>query len=272
MSILEAFILGVVEGLTEFLPVSSTGHLILTKALLGLGDDVDHYLVTIQLGAVLAVAIYYRARVLSMLQGVTGKSSDGRKLLLNLFIAFLPAAFVGLMFNSLIDEHLFSPLTVSIALILGGVVMIWAERRMISKGPTITELEQVKPMDALLVGISQCAALWPGMSRSMSTIVGAQLRGFSNTVAADFSFLLALPTLGAATCYSLLKSVMENDQPTVAVTEFPFWVGMVTSFVVGWLAVATFLKVLNKVGMAPFGIYRIIIGILTIGLIASGLL
>jgi len=272
MSILEALILGIVEGLTEFLPVSSTGHLILTKALLKLEDDVDLYLVTIQLGATLAVALYYRERIVSMLGGIFGKDKEGRKLFLQLIVAFIPAAVFGLLFDDLIETHFFNPMTVAIALILGGIIMIGAEWRLNKVGPRIEKLEDMNYKDALIIGFSQCAALWPGMSRSMSTIVGGQLRGLSNRVAADFSFLLALPTLGAATCYTLLKSVLKDDPNLVSPADLSFWVGMVTSFVVGWLAVATFLKFLKKVGMAPFGYYRIIVGLVTIGCILLGIL
>lgn len=264
MTSFEAFILGIVEGLTEFLPVSSTGHLILTKDLLGLGNEVDSYLVTIQLGATIAVALFYRTQVLSLFQGILGSNPAGRKLLINLLIAFCPAVVLGLTLDDLIEAHFFNTTTVAIALILGGIIMIAVEKWLTKKGPTLETLDQLTWKDALIIGLGQCAALWPGMSRSMSTMVTAQLRGCTNKLAADFSFLLALPTLGAATCYSLLKSILKDQTQTVTITELPFWVGMITSFVVGWLAVAGFLTILKKYGMSPFGYYRIVLGVVTL--------
>ncbi|MGF1573878.1 MAG: undecaprenyl-diphosphate phosphatase [Sumerlaeia bacterium] len=268
MTNFQAFILGLVEGLTEFLPVSSTGHLILTKAIMGLGTEVDHYLVTIQLGATLAVALFYRIQVISLFQGLTGTNKSGRKLLINLLIAFCPAVVFGLALSNLIERHFFNPTTVAIALMLGGVIMIAAEKHLQKKGPRLDSLDDLNWKDALTIGFGQCAALWPGMSRSMSTIVTAQLRGCSNKLAADFSFLLALPTIGAATCYTLVKSILKEQSQTiptgVSVTELPFWIGMLTSFTVGWLAVAGFLSILKKYGMSPFGYYRIVLGIVTL--------
>ncbi len=266
MTILDAIILGIVEGLTEFIPVSSTGHLILAKSLLGLADSVDTYLITIQLGATLAVAIHYRARIAQMLGGVTKGDEGGRRLAVNLFIAFLPAAVVGLLFDDMIERVFFNPLTVSLALVVGGIAMITIERAMKRRPAKLESVDRVGPLDAFAVGVAQCFALWPGMSRSMSTIVGAQLRGFSNAAAADFSFLLALPTLGAATLYSLWKdrAALEGDMLV------PGAVGLAVSFVSGWLAVAWFLKVLKRVGMEPFGWYRIAVGAVVLLLWALG--
>lgn len=271
MTLLDAIILGIVEGLTEFLPVSSTGHLILTSALLGLeGCAADAYLIVIQFGAIAAVAVHYRQRLLAVLRGMMGKDKDGKKLALHLFLAFLPAAVVGLLFDDVIEEYFFSSLTVGIALVVGGVLMIVAERPPIARPPRREKLEDLTPVDALLVGCAQCFALWPGMSRSMSTIVGGQLRGLSTPLAADFSFLLALPTLGAATCYSALKNreellAMDGGLPVMAA-------GMVVSFLVAWAAIAWFLKVVKKIGMTPFGWYRIAVGILVVVLVQLGML
>ncbi len=266
MTVLDAVILGIVEGFTEFIPVSSTGHLILTKSFLNLSDSVDTYLITIQLGATLAVAIYYRARVVQMLGGITKGDRDGQRLLLNLLIAFLPAAVVGLLLSDTIERLFFNPLTVALALVVGGILMIAIERIMKRRPARIDAVDVVKPADALLVGFAQCFALWPGMSRSMSTIVGAQLRGFSNQTAADFSFLLALPTLGAATLYSLWKDRAAFGGDML----LPGTVGIAVSFVSGWLAVAWFLRILKRVGMEPFGWYRIGAGIIVLGLWLMG--
>ena len=269
MTLLHALILGIVEGLTEFLPVSSTGHLILTNALLGLdGAAVDSYIIVIQLGAILAVAVYYRERVLGLLRGALGKDPQGRKLLINLILAFIPAAIAGLLLGDLIQSILFFPGIVALALIDGGFVMIVTDKLVAGNRQQRNSLEQITPADALLVGVAQCFALIPGTSRSMTTIVGGQLRGFSNSLAADFSFLLALPTLGAATVYSMIKDrelLMQMDGGLVAVL-----VGLVVSFFVAWAAIAWFLKVVKHAGMSPFGIYRIVVGGLTIILLLSG--
>jgi len=268
MTILDAIILGIVEGITEFLPVSSTGHLILAKAALGLDDTVDTYLVTIQLGATLAVALYYRVRVLAMLKGLVGKDANGRRLVGNLLVAFFPAVVFGLLFDDMIEAALFNPVTVAAALVVGGVLMIVVERLRRRKTPRIERLDDVRPVDALAVGFAQCFALWPGMSRSMSTMVGGQLRGFSNELAADFSFLLALPTLGAATLYSMYK----DRDALGGEAMVPMLVGLGVSFVAGWLAVAVFLKFIKKTGLEPFGWYRIAAGLVVVALFAAGLI
>jgi len=268
MTILDAIILGIVEGLTEFLPVSSTGHLILAKEALGLSDEIDPYLIGIQVGAIAAVFIPYRERIRSMLRGVTSGDASGRRLMLNLFIAFLPAACIGLLTKSHIETHLFSSFTVAIALIIGGVIMIVVERIMRPDQGPITSIDEVKPLDALVVGIAQCFSLIPGTSRSMSTIVGAQLRGFTNSVAADFSFLLALPTLGAATLYSLFKS--RNELMAIEGSAVTIPLGIIVSFFVAWAAIEGFLAIVKRVGMTPFGYYRIVVGALILALYFGG--
>lgn len=259
LTILDSIILGIVEGLTEFLPVSSTGHLILTKEWLGLGNEVDTYLVGIQLGAVMAVVTFYWSHILRMLTVFTpGRDVAGLRLMLNLFVAFLPAAVVGLLLNDWIDAHFFNSFTVALALIVGGVIMLVVERVVKPAEGRIRSVDDVSLIDALVVGIAQCFSLWPGMSRSMSTIVGAQLRGFTNPAAADFSFLLSLPTLGAATLYSLYKGreellAMPNWQTTVPL-------GIAVAFVVAWIAIAGFLTFVKRYGMGPFGWYRLVVG------------
>ena len=261
MTFLDAIILGIVEGLTEFLPVSSTGHLLLTNSLLGLqGPGVNAYTIVIQGGALFAVMIHYRARLLATARQMMQPGTDGFRLLTNLFIAFLPAAVVGLLAEDFIDTVLMnSDLWIGAALIIGGMAMIAIEKvKKPDETATVTRIEDIRPKDALIVGFAQCFALWPGMSRSMSTIVGGQLRGFSNHVAADFSFLLALPTLGAATIYKMISDredlmQIEGGLPVMGV-------GIVVSFLVAWAAIAVFLKFLKKTGMTPFGIHRILVG------------
>jgi undecaprenyl-diphosphatase len=273
MTFLDAIILGIVEGLTEFLPVSSTGHLILTNAILGVeGGAADAYVIVIQLGAILSVVTLYRAQALAMLQGLMGRNRPGLDLFLKLCAAFFPAAVAGLLFDEMIERLLFHPGPVAVALVAGGAAMIvverWHQRRMAAGQFVPREIDSLTFKDAVLVGSAQCLALWPGTSRSMSTILGAQLLGFSNIAAAELSFLLALPTLGAATVYRLLDSHEE-----LAAVPNGLWlvlVGNVVAFVVALLAIKGFLRIVMRRGMMPFGVYRIVLGLVFLGLIAAG--
>ncbi|MEQ8821868.1 MAG: undecaprenyl-diphosphate phosphatase [Sumerlaeia bacterium] len=265
MTLLDAIILGIVEGLTEFLPVSSTGHLLITNSLLGLsGEAANAYAIVIQFGAIMAVAVYYHARLLQMAKGAFVAKSDGQRLILNLLIAFVPAAVVGLLFEDFIDTLMSWDGWIALALIVGGIVMIVVERLLPPEKRNRSRLEDITPMDAFVVGCAQCFALWPGMSRSMSTIVGGQLRGMTNSLAADFSFLLAIPTLGAATvykAYSDREALVGAFEPTVMI------VGIVVSFVVALAAIAGFLRLLKTIGLEAFGAYRIVVGVLVFALI-----
>lgn len=260
MTWLEAFLLGALEGLTEFLPVSSTGHLILLGSRLGYEDETSKtFDVVIQLGAVIAVVVYYRARLKGLLGGVLRRDPASMRLALCLGIAFVPAAVVGLLFQKSIERLLFGPIPVAEALIAGGVVMIgievWRKRR---ADPGKEALADVTPRRALAIGVAQCFSLWPGTSRSMSTIIGGQLSGLSTAAAADFSFLLAIPTLGAATMYKLVK----NGRALLAAPggASALAIGMVVSFVVALLVISAFLRYLKRFGLMPFGVYRIILG------------
>lgn len=270
MTWLHALLLGVLEGLTEFLPVSSTGHLFLLGLLLGHDDDATKALdIVMQLGAVIAVVLYYRARLWSLLRGTLQRDPASLRLLLALFIGFLPAALIGLAFHKRIKESLMSAGPIGGALIVGGIVMVAVEamrsRRHV-KG--LDGLEQVTPKRALIIGVSQCFSLWPGASRSMCTIVGGQLSGLSTATAAEFSFLLSIPTLGAATVFDLVKHGHEIvDVPGGAVA---LAVSMTVSFVVALLVIAAFLSYLRRFGLAPFGWYRIAVGALVLGLVLRG--
>jgi undecaprenyl-diphosphatase len=202
MNLFQAAILGAVEGLTEFLPVSSTGHLILVARAMGLyGQTMDDFEIVIQAGALLAVLWLYRARVLEALRGVTQPGSPGWGLLVGLLVAFLPAAVVGLALHHKIEEHLFGPLPVALALFAGGIVMVLFDRRRRKRGvaPRYERVDSIPLRVAFWIGVFQCASLWPGVSRAMVTILAGLLLGCSAVAAAEFSFLLALPTLGAAT-------------------------------------------------------------------------
>lgn len=276
MTFFDAFILGVVEGLTEFLPVSSTGHLILTNSLLGLeGKAADSYTIVIQLGAILAVVALYKRRTAEMLRGLTGNDPAGLGLFLKLVLAFLPAAFSGLLLDDLIEGYLMKPLPVVAALILGGVAMIVVENLVVkprARGggeASLKTVEEMSYLDAFIIGCGQCLALWPGTSRSMATILTAQLRGFSSTAAAEVSFLLAMPTLGAATVYKLVKHREEFLAMPGGVPLILF--GNLVAFVVAFFAVFGFVRIVTRFGMTPFAIYRILIGLLFLGLWLGGL-
>lgn len=263
MPLLHALLLGVLEGLTEFLPVSSTGHLILFSDALGHTDDKSKaFDVIIQAGAVVAAALYFRARIADGFRGLLGKSEAGKRLTMNLIVAFVPAALVGLALHGWIKTHLFGPLPVAAALIVGGIVMVWFDRRFAKGARTLQELSTT---DAAVIGCAQALSLWPGASRAMVTIVAGQALGLHRKEAAEFSFLLAIPTLGAATVFDLLKNrALFVDASSLA----PLLVAGLAAFVTAWVVIAIFLRYLERFGLAPFGVYRVLLGIVVV--IASG--
>lgn len=260
MTWFDAILLGALEGLTEFLPVSSTGHLILLGDWLGhRGDAAKTWEIVVQLGAVLAVVIYFRRRLGELGRGVWKKDAESVRLAVALGVAFVPAAAAGLLLHRVIKERLFGTVPVGIALVVGGAVMIGVEalrgRRQDAGG---RGMEHVTPARALGIGVAQCFSLWPGASRSMTTIVGGQLAGLTTAAAAEFSFLLAIPTLGAATVFDLLKNGgLLLDAPGGALA---LGLGLSVSFAVALLVIAAFLRYLKQFGMAPFGVYRIVLG------------
>jgi undecaprenyl-diphosphatase len=261
-------LLGIVEGLTEYLPVSSTGHLALVGHILGLPDDAatSSFEIVIQLGAILAVVVQYRTLLADRARGLVRRERASVQLLLALAIAFAPAAFVGLLFRKAIKVHLFKPLPIAAALVVGGVAMIIVERIRARRGIKGQDgLERVTPWRALAIGVGQCFSLWPGSSRSMCTIIAAQLSGLSTATAAEFSFLLALPTLGAATVFEGYKarSVLLGGGAGVHLA-----VGLVVSFLVAWAVIASFLKYLRARGLEPFGWYRIVVGAIALWVLA----
>ncbi len=256
MPLFFALVLGVVEGLTEFLPVSSTGHLEIADRLLG-SHASPSFEIVIQLGAIFAVLIHYRALLLERGAGLLRRDPTAVRLALALVIAFLPIAVLGLALRSTIKHYLFgNMLALAAALSAGGVVMIVVDRWIAAHPERKPEegLEHVTPRRALLIGLGQCAALWPGTSRSMATIVTAQLTGLSTATAAEFSFLLALPALGSATVFEGIKARHEllagSGGPALAV-------GLLVSFLVAWAALASFLSYVKRRGLGPFGYYRI---------------
>ena len=278
ISTLDAAILGVVEGLTEFLPVSSTGHLILVSTWLDLYQDpsvkagIDAFQIVIQSGALLAVVGLYAPHMQSMGRGLVGRDVNGLRLLFLLLAGFLPAAVIGLLVGSLIKARLFGIGPVIGALALGGVVMIGIERWKRRRGENHSAIGG-KPMaemtvqGAITIGFAQCLAMWPGTSRSMVTIMAARLLGFQPKAAAEFSFLLALPTLGAATAYELLHQGPILLQ-TVALPQL--LVGLSVSCLVAWLAMKGFLVYLNRHGMEVFGWYRLLLALTLYFLFVSG--
>jgi undecaprenyl-diphosphatase len=259
MRLIQALVLGIVEGLTEYLPVSSTGHLIVaTHALKVDSDAADSFDIVIQAGAILAVLVQYRSLLFTRTVGLFAREKASLQLFTNLLVAFLPAAVAGLLFRKTIKHYLFSPKTVAIAFVVGGVAMIVAPH--ILKGikgtaPRTEKLEDMTVGQAAKVGFGQCFALIPGMSRSMSTILAGQFAGLSTPIAAEFSFLIGLPTLGAATVYEGWKArhvLMEQ------IGVLNLGVGLVTSFLVAWVVIAAFIRYLSQRGLAPFGYYRIV--------------
>jgi undecaprenyl-diphosphatase len=261
MTPLVAAILGMVEGITEYLPISSTGHLILTATWLGLeGDASKSFEIVIQLGAILAVVIQYRRLLGERAIGLVRKDKRARDLAIALAVAFVPAALVGVLLRKAIKAHLFGMLPVAAAFVVGGVFMIAVERfRKASKLHGLDGLEHVSPKRALAIGVGQCFALWPGASRSMCTIVAGQLTGLSTATAAEFSFLLALPTLGAATIYEGYKA---RSELASSIGGVQLAIGLGVSFLVAWAVIAGFIRYLQKRGLEPFGWYRIVVGAL----------
>jgi undecaprenyl-diphosphatase len=263
MSHFLAALLGFVEGLTEYLPVSSTGHLILVSYFLGSeGEGSKSFDIVIQFGAILAVVLHYRTLLLERLRGLFLAKCEAIDLTVALAIAFFPAAVVGLALRKAIKHHLFGPIPVAVALIAGGVVMIAVERiRSARKIVGIEGLEHITPVRALAIGIGQCFSLWPGASRSMCTIVAGQLAGLSTSTAAEFSFLLALPTLGAATLYELYKG---RGELFTSVGGAQLVIGLLVSFFVAWAVIAAFIRYLRHRGLEVFGYYRIVVAVLVL--------
>jgi undecaprenyl-diphosphatase len=267
--LMTAAILGVVEGLTEFLPVSSTGHLIVAGSLLGYtGDKAKLFEIVIQAGAILAVCWEYRAKLLSVAGRMFGDRS-AQRFVLNLLIAFLPAAVLGLAFSKAIKAHLFAPVPVASAFIVGAFVILWAERRQRRNPATvrIDSIDDLRWSDALKIGCAQAFALIPGTSRSGATIIGGMLFGLSRTAATEFSFFLAIPTLLAATAYEFVKNralLAGGDLSMIAV-------GFVVAFVSAFLVVRWLLRYVAHHDFVPFAWYRIAFGVVILATSYFGL-
>lgn len=265
MTLLQALVLGLVEGLTEYLPVSSTGHLIVAQRLLGIpeGEAANAYAIAIQAGAIVAVLGLYRQRVGAMANGALGRDAGGRSLLLALVVAFVPAAFAGLFLDDWIESKLFGMWPVVAAWTVGGIVLLVLSRRPLGVGGQ--DLLTLQPKAALIIGLCQCLALWPGVSRSLATILGGILVGLSMPAAVEFSFLLGLVTLGAATAYKGLDS---GPVMLAAYGWGPILVGFVAAWVSAVLAIRGMVAWLQRRGLGIFGVWRI----LAAGIVAAGLL
>ena len=275
MLLFKAAVMGVVEGLTEFLPISSTGHLILAGALLGFDDEkAKVFDIAIQTGAILAVVIVYWEKIASTVVALPTQRL-ARRFVLNVLIAFVPAVILGLLFGKAIKAHLFTPTVVASSFIIGGFIILWVEgwgRKPLHDGhpddhARIVNVESMTPLDALKSGLVQCLAMIPGTSRSGATIIGGMLLGLSRKAATDFSFYLAIPTLIGAGAYSLYK-----DRALLSIADVPmFAVGLVFSFLSAWACVRWLLRYIATHTFVVFAYYRIAFGVVVLVTAYSGL-
>ena len=254
----KAAVMGVVEGLTEFLPISSTGHLILAGSLLGFDDEkAKVFDIAIQTGAIFAVILVYWQKIRDTVLALASER-QAQRFAINVLIAFLPAVILGLLFGKAIKAHLFTPVVVASTFILGGFIILWAERRQ-ARNPAVARIhavEDMRPLDALKVGLAQCLAMIPGTSRSGATIIGGMLLGLSRKAATDFSFYMAIPTLIGAGVYSLYK-----ERALLSLADLPlFAVGLVVSFLSAWLCIRWLLRYIATHSFAGFAYYRIVFG------------
>ncbi|KPQ15137.1 MAG: undecaprenyl-diphosphatase UppP [Algoriphagus marincola HL-49] len=249
MTLFQSIIIAIIEGLTEFLPISSTGHMILASAAMGIHEDefVKTFEVFIQLGAILAIALMYIKRFFR-----------GLKIYYKLLAAFIPTAIVGLLAYDFIKGYLFNPVVVSVSLILGGVILILIDKKVVSQTSDLAEVEDISYRSAFFIGLFQCLAMVPGTSRAAATIIGGVFNGLDKKQATEFSFLLAVPTMMAAGGYDLLKSELTFTQEQIILLAL----GSGIAFITAWIAVKLFLKFVSNHGFTAFGWYRIVLGIL----------
>ncbi|OSZ73698.1 UDP-diphosphatase [Chitinophagaceae bacterium IBVUCB2] len=259
MNIIDAIIIAIVEGLTEFLPISSTGHMIITERLLGVPDNdfTKLFTVGIQLGAILAVVVLYWKKFVDF---------KSWHFYLKLLIAVIPALALGFIFSDKIDALMESPMTVVITMIAGGIVLLFIDK--VFKNPTVETEEQISYPKAFMIGLWQCVAMIPGVSRSAASIIGGMQQKLTRKLAAEFSFFLAVPTMAAATGYKLLKGYKTISPEDIKL----FAIGNIVAFIVAMLAIKFFIGFLQKHGFRVFGYYRIIAGIILLVLIATGYL
>jgi len=260
--IFKASILGVVEGITEFLPISSTGHMVIVGKFINFtGEFATLFEIVIQLGAILAIVFLFREKIFNSLKSLK-PSGEGFNLWSKLILAFIPSAILGLLFHEIIEKHLLIPVSVAGSLLVGGLWMIYAEKKY-RKNDTIQDISKVSYKTAFVIGCFQCLSiLWPGFSRSAATIIGGWIMGLSSVAAAEFSFFLAIPTMIAATTFALIKSeiVLTHIQLLALI------VGFVISFIVALLVVAKFMEFIKTKSLKGFAIYRIILAIIILTL------
>lgn len=277
MTTAQAVMLGVVEGVTEYLPVSSTGHLLIVERLMGLGADpsqspdqrervkeaINAYTICIQAGAILAVLWLYFGRVKQILLGLLGKDADGRRLLVNVVVGFLPAAVLGLLFNKMIKSYLFGPWPVVIAWLAGGLAILAVSRHHRARRGRARVGRQLDAMTwpiALGIGVAQCIAMWPGVSRSLVTIVGGVVAGMSLAAAVEYSFLLGVVTLGAATAYDALK---HGQLMLQTFDHYSLIIGVGVAFIAATISVKWMVNYLSRHGLGIFGYYRVAVAVAT---------
>ena len=260
--LIKAAIMGVVEGITEFLPISSTGHLILAGALLGFDDEkAKVFDIAIQTGAIFAVILVYWQKIRATLIALPTEKK-AQQFALNVLIAFIPAAVLGLLFGKAIKANLFTPVVVATTFIIGGFIILWAEKLQANATTKVrvSDVDDMTAMDAVKVGLVQCLAMIPGTSRSGATIIGGMLLGLSRKAATDFSFFLAMPTLIGAGAYSLYK-----ERAVLSMADIPmFSVGLVFSFFSAWLCVRWLLRYISTNSFVPFAYYRIVFGVIVL--------
>ncbi len=249
MSIVQTIILAIIEGITEFLPVSSTGHMILASSIMNIQNDafVKTFEISIQLGAILAIAMMYIKRFFQNLD-----------LYYKLFVAFIPTAVIGFLAYDYIKTYLFSPVVVSISLIIGGIILIWIDKKVINQKTEVENIDKIPYKNAFFIGLMQCLSMIPGTSRAAATIIGGVFNKLDKKQATEFSFLLAIPTMFAATGYDLIKTPIVFTSNEIIL----LLIGLVFAFVSAWFAVKIFLKIVENYGFKHFGYYRIVIGII----------
>jgi undecaprenyl-diphosphatase len=254
MSFLQAFIIAIVEGITEFLPISSTGHMIITEKILGIADDdfVKAFIVNIQFGAILSVVVLYWKR---FVQSVN--------FYFKLFVAFIPAAIIGFLLGDYIDALLENVTVVAISLVVGGIILIFVDKWFVK----VDENQEISPRKALVIGFFQVIAMIPGVSRSAATIIGGMAQKLNRKNAAEFSFFLAVPTMAAAAAYKLLKNYHSITNDKIGILLF----GNIIAFIVAAFAIKTFIRFLSKNGFRLFGYYRIVVGSIILILLALGI-
>jgi len=271
----KAIVLGVVEGVTEYLPVSSTGHLLITERLIGMGETerdraaADTYTIAIQIGAIIAVLGLYRHRFALMIRGLTSADPDGRQLIVVLLGAFVPAGAIAFLFDDSIKEHLLAPTPVAVAWLVGGLAILWFVANQGLFPIRFTELTDLTARHALIIGCAQVLALWPGMSRSLVTILAGIALGYAVNVAVEFAFLLGFVTLSAASLYELIKN---GDEVVRTFGIASPLLGTIVAGLAAFASVRFMVAWLNRRGLALFGWYRIVVAVAAFGLIAGGVL